>query len=622
MRNMARNGRKDRLAALAESINETGRMARANVTLTLVVALYLAVTLLSAKDENILRDSVVALPRLEAGISLKLSYIFAPVVFLYLHVQALFLLAVLARKVGTYEKALARVPGADGVIRAEYRDLLSAVSLVQGLQGAGTIATVARFLTWIAAAGVPLLLLFLIDTSFLRYQSFPISTLHHFLFSADLACVCVFWHRVLSGHSRLRPERGRWRGAARAAIRMLPAMLSSAVLVAVLWLFAWPERYHDEIGDALPDERQASWAGIRGFNVFDDVLCRDSLWRGFCRRLDVRGGTLLRSGIDGGPAGPIEEFDEKTIGFYRRHYGLDLANRSLRHADLGGAYLLAAQLSGADLRGAKLVGAKLHGANLTDARLQGADLAVAQLQGADLLRAELQGAHLNWAKLQGANLRIAGLQGADLSFARLQGANLSWAKLQGASLNSARLQGADLKWAELQGANLNWAKLHGAILREARLQGACLKGAELQGSDLSGWALRLPDLSPVGADLSNADLTYAELAGANLSGAVLHGATLKGTIVAGMAGVPETDGNTRIQNVVWDANDLPQSRSCTSGTIRCHLHSRQIPFDLPLAWNSDEGLLQHLLQRVEGGQSRPSWLRASDNAIASSNVCN
>lgn len=146
MRKTANDDGQDRLAELADSINETGRMARANVSLTLIGALYLALTLLSAKDENLLRNAVVTLPQLETGISLKQSYLFAPVVFLYLHAQTLFFLSVLARKVRTYERALARLPGADGPVRAEYRDWLSAVSLVQGLQGTGSSAAVARIL--------------------------------------------------------------------------------------------------------------------------------------------------------------------------------------------------------------------------------------------------------------------------------------------------------------------------------------------------------------------------------------------------------------------------------------------------------------------------------------------
>ena len=58
MRKMEGGGRRDSLVALADSINETGRMARANVSLTLIGALYLALTLLSTNDENLLRKAL------------------------------------------------------------------------------------------------------------------------------------------------------------------------------------------------------------------------------------------------------------------------------------------------------------------------------------------------------------------------------------------------------------------------------------------------------------------------------------------------------------------------------------------------------------------------------------
>ena len=90
----------------ADSINETARMARATNSLFLFVALYLALTLLSTTDENLLRNGQVVLPQVGAGISIVQSYVLAPVVFLYLHGQALVLLTVLVRKVHTFEAVL------------------------------------------------------------------------------------------------------------------------------------------------------------------------------------------------------------------------------------------------------------------------------------------------------------------------------------------------------------------------------------------------------------------------------------------------------------------------------------------------------------------------------------
>lgn len=67
------------MAALADSVNGTGRTARANVAPTLIASLHPALTLLSAKDESLLRNAVVTLPLLGTGIPLELSYLFGSV---------------------------------------------------------------------------------------------------------------------------------------------------------------------------------------------------------------------------------------------------------------------------------------------------------------------------------------------------------------------------------------------------------------------------------------------------------------------------------------------------------------------------------------------------------------
>lgn len=58
---------------LADSVNETARMARATNSLFLCVALYLTLTLLSIPDENLLRNGQVVLPQVGAGISVVQS---------------------------------------------------------------------------------------------------------------------------------------------------------------------------------------------------------------------------------------------------------------------------------------------------------------------------------------------------------------------------------------------------------------------------------------------------------------------------------------------------------------------------------------------------------------------
>ena len=50
-----REARHARLRSLADSINDTARMARNSLSLLLIVALYLFLTLISSTDENLLR---------------------------------------------------------------------------------------------------------------------------------------------------------------------------------------------------------------------------------------------------------------------------------------------------------------------------------------------------------------------------------------------------------------------------------------------------------------------------------------------------------------------------------------------------------------------------------------
>ena len=554
-------GYQDRLVALAESVNETARMARVNISLALIVALYLTLTLLTATDENLLRNSVVTLPQLETGISLEVSYLFSPIVFVYLHGQTLFLLVVLTRKVQRFESALVRASAGNMEFKEECRDWLSAVSIVQGLIGTGRFGHAARGLTWLAIAGLPLLLLFLIDLSFLRYQSAAISLIHHVVFCVDLAGLWIFWRHIvpprpgrrsLSGKVRQQSHYGLANQVPTVAgiIVKLAAFGSSVFLVVFVWTYGWFVPYGSD----------------NATQYFDNRLCPVFAWRGTCRTLSVRGATLTRyeSG-EHQTAGLSDQAGEFEVSLYQRFFGIDLERRVLRFSDLGGSYLKAARLTGSDLRDASLRGAHLRHASLVSADLEGADLRdvdlheanlqranlrVANLRDADLKvanlghanlwfadlqRADLRGANLQRAQLERANLREANLgrdadanlwKGADLYRADLRGAEMQEANLRGVRLEYADLSGAFLDAADLGEADLRRARLRNADLRIANLESADLSGARLEGADLSGARLEGADLS--GARLEGADLSGARLEGADLSGARLEGANLRG----------------------------------------------------------------------------------------------
>ena len=184
---------------LADSINDTARMARAALSLVLLAALYLSLTLISTDDEQLLLgESQIALPQVNIGISIKASYIVAPLIFLYLHVQALFLLGVLAQKIRRFIGPSNRGPivaKSLGTQRRgdtdEYWDWLSAFAFVQLFRPNGNHRRLPLILSCISIAVIPILLLLFVYLSFFRYQSSLITYGHLFILVLDI--IFVIW---------------------------------------------------------------------------------------------------------------------------------------------------------------------------------------------------------------------------------------------------------------------------------------------------------------------------------------------------------------------------------------------------------------------------------------------
>lgn len=482
------DAQRERLRVLADSVNETARMARTTSSLFLLVTLYLTLTLLSTTDENLLFNGQVILPQIGTGISVVESYVLAPLVFLFLHGQVLFLLVVLARKVRTFESVLMdefpETAFDAQAKRKECGDWLSAFPLVQSFRRDTGLSTVSRVLTWLTAGVIPLALLFAIDFSFVRYQSGGITLMHHIVFFVDLALVIWFYLRVFAGESAMK-----WRRLP--TLTKLLMVLPALIIVVFLFWSARPPNGNEDPDWFLRRDSQSRESTpflyhliITG-NLLDAGPCQ--WWGMACRYLDV-------SNPDTRPhlANGDDNQDQSHSGSGMK---IDLSKRNLRFARL--AY---AQMEGANFRYAQL-----QGADFQNAKLQNVDFQGAQLHRAILHNAHLKGAILNNAHLQNAYLQHAQLQDAVFWYANLSGARLYAAQLQGAILANAQLQKADLTEAELHGAKLSSADLSGAILIKAQLQGAQLDEASLRGANLEG----------------------ARLEGANFDKAVLGGTILR-----------------------------------------------------------------------------------------------
>ena len=491
--------RRERLRVLADSINDTARMARTTNSLFLFVALYLALTLLSTNDENLLRDGQVVLPQVGAGISVVQSYMLAPLVFLYLHGQALALMTVLARKMRSFEAVLMdEFPDTmfdAETKRSEFRDWLSAFALVQVFQRDSGLSGISRVLTWLAVEAIPLALLFALDLSFVRYQSDGITWMHHGVVLADLALIVWFNRRVF----------GRWPESQWGRFATISRVILAGCMLIILAAFAHPpnateDRYYIWLHDG-PLELPRSFLVdlLRGRNLLDVGPCR--WWGAACRYLDL-------SHL-GAPIRSTESERRPSPGHSREK--VRESNRSLSVNEL--------DVSGRNLRFARFRHAQLDGADFQGAQLQHADFEFAQLQRADFAGAHMQRAWLTEARLPGADFYAARLHGANLNDAHLQEAHLRYAVLEGTELQRAHLQGAILRAATLDGANLERAQMQGAILWDASFNGANLSGVRLEGAQLDGASLR-------GANLTGARLEAVKFEDADLGGAILRNVSL------------------------------------------------------------------------------------------------
>ena len=508
-----------RLRALADSINDTARMARGTLSLVLLAALYLGLTLLSSTDENLLRNGKVLLPQVGVGVSVVQSYFFAPLIFFYLHGHALLMLTVLARKVRTFESALSDEFTTQDAKKKECRDWLSAFTFVQTFRQDTGVWHVSKAFAWLSINAIPLLLLFVIDVSFVRYQHEGITWFHHTVFVLDLLFLVYFnlsvfggnWRVMFAGNREKKPRRiwilANW------AVTLVKGMVAFGMLLLILFAAQPPSEIEDRDHiwqDEYLYQNEGFWGAVRnGENLLDSGPCKWWDWRQTCRYLDVSNKWL------------VETKPYKQNKLCKKE---DLEDRQ---------------------RELHLVERKLRFANFRSARLQYADLRNAQLQGADFGKAQLYGADLEGAHLEGAALAYANLENANLKDAHLEGATLAYANLENANLKDAHLEGATLEYANLECARLNIGNLNDVTnslspkatlsflitgldtltnLKKTVLQGASLRNAYLKYTNFQEADVRYADLR--NAYLYNSNFQKADLRGAKLQKASLRGANL------------------------------------------------------------------------------------------------
>lgn len=211
-----------------------------------------------------------------------------------------------------------------------------------------------------------------------------------------------------------------------------------------------------------------------------------------------------------------------------RASGIDLRKRDLRGCDFRDAVLIGADLRKSDLSGADLRGADLRLAMLTGAKLKGTLLEGADLSASDCSDVDFTEASLGETKFQGSQLSGAMLDNCSLMLCDFQGALLSDTRFAGADLFLARFDGSDGNGTIFRDANLTMTSFCGAHMRFADFARAALGEADFRSADMEYCQFN-------GADLDSIDGTAASIWNCNLDGADLRNAIMKLTLIAAEA---------------------------------------------------------------------------------------
>ncbi|MDA4847477.1 pentapeptide repeat-containing protein [Hoeflea poritis] len=420
--------------ALLQLVNESGSQLQNYWIALLSLGSVLVAMIAGITDHDMFLGSPVEVPLLSAQLPLYGFAIAAPLLILFLHafvlakyrllMDALNKLRSLERKRSDKDENESRHPKA-------LEQFMGTSVLLRGLafreKRRLTAAGITHVITDFSVCLLPLVVLFLIQLKFLRYQSEIINIVHSLTIAADFA-LCWFFIYWLSAKSY--------------------STVVSCLLVLSSLLFIPTLSWHIHNTGLRPGacttgtERNSSSLIKRArfflfsLNPSDNNFVND---REFVRTDDYVAPTLILS---------------------RRSYA-----------------------------GANLPYAILRGARLFRANFQGANLLRANLDGASTQRTNLRKACLKEASFVFAQMDHVFLNNAQLNDANLTGADLKQARLYGAKLNGAHLDGVDLKAAKLEDANFENARLIGARLKEVDLSNSPTENATFLGAtfeDLTG----------------------------------------------------------------------------------------------------------------------------------------
>ena len=400
------------LTELRHSLNETARVARANLLFLMVVGFFYAILIAKTSDLKLLREDNLDLPLLGFGVPLLMFYIVAPVVYLFLNFN-LFLrlirIAEIARLVR--DRLLFLLPGERRLQTALLYpfDFLQLILNVREHRGSVLLAWLVVFVLLVLT---PLLLLLWLQLRFLAYQNELMTLLHQLV--VTLQCILLILFSLFVFRIMNHCPWHRWWNTYRDVYRSYPVLAVGTISILAL-LMSWRILV---VPDSLL-ERTIGWKAATVWIFSDWWMSEDIsrehlltsgdlevLYRGSMRRPELaenrRSGLFRRYLHIEGQRISSNELSDEAIATYVATYGdttegwrysdfLDLKERSLRYGIFDFSQFKKVNLISADLYRARLRNVELYGAAMEDTKLHLTDLTGAKLHGANLSNAELYG---------------------------------------------------------------------------------------------------------------------------------------------------------------------------------------------------------------------------------------
>ncbi|WP_136659761.1 pentapeptide repeat-containing protein [Nitratireductor sp. XY-223] len=439
--------------ALLQLVNESGSQLQNYWIALLSLGSVLVAMIAGITDHDMFLGSPVKVPLVSAELPLNGFAIAAPLLILFLHafvlakyrllMDTLNRLRSLERHRGNYDED--KHPGA-------LEHYMGTSVLLRGLAYRGPVAlTPAGITSFIAGFSIyllPLLVLFLIQGWFLRYQSTVINFLLFVIILLDVL-LCIYYFFSEPGKRLYK-------------IVSYVVLTLSFLTIPVLYLhinYTGMRPYECVLVSSVNND--TSGGGVPKGKVADDNSDASWLWKqaNFARFWLMSLNPSNRNFVDEELLNDVRGYDPPSLLLGRRNF----AGANLSYANLQGV-----NLQNSNMRGAFLLRARLDDATTIDADFSHTCLKEATFVRSQMDPTDLQHARLMRADLTGADLKEADLSDADLTEAHLDGANLKLANLYDADLSRTRLIGASLKDANLEKVTDDQTSFLAADIRRAK----------------------------------------------------------------------------------------------------------------------------------------------------------